>query len=324
MCQDPLWDDKISGKHFKALLRALPELQGTMESSARAEREAQLDPLLAKYDLGINHSARTLLENKGARSQHLLNALELSAHLVARNYAGVEGQLIHFWGRAQNESLTHLFSGSPDDGLLVESQRVVAAAEDFLEHASQRATRYESVIAYATLVHHVNLAGGEVDLDFRRFPEGPKRAFVVRSSAIGEILASNSVERVKEYSRLVKTAPGQEPLEAWALPNYSTDGLPSKNFDFPRSIELRETAVELDREIENHNEAYLYYLSTVFLPLTLERSRGVPPFGLKTLTVSSALEQRLHVVQHPEVSKAVEEILSALKHSLTAAGVRRW
>jgi hypothetical protein len=67
-----------------------------------------------------------------------------------------------------------------------------------------------------------------------------------------------------------------------------------------------ETAMEIFREIEEYNDAYLYYLVAVYLPRALRRD---PTFGLRARDLLWKIHERMEKVGNPATLKGCEKFL---------------
>ena len=106
---------------------------------------------------------------------------------------------------------------------------------------------------------------------------------------MGLLINNSNVDLAQRYERMVADTPILAIIEEWAFPTYTRDSRPNSDFSLPGSILLRRTAREVLKEIDHYTEAYLYYLSSTYLPLALAKD---PTFGLKIAELGDALVKR--------------------------------
>jgi hypothetical protein len=103
-------------------------------------------------------------------------------------------------------------------------------------------------------------------------------------------------------------------IEEWSFPTYTRDSRPNVDFSLPGSILLRNTAVEIIREIDTYTDAYLYYLCTTYLPMALSRDHT---FGLRITSLVQAIESRIEKCEEATVREACINLTRQIKRSLS-------
>jgi hypothetical protein len=95
-------------------------------------------------------------------------------------------------------------------------------------------------------------------------------------------------------------------IEAWAFPTFAGDVKTTSDFSLPRSLLLRRTAEEIIFEVAEYNDAYLYYLVSVAIPVAVNRD---PTFGLRLDTLCDSLSQRMDTATEPLAREACARLL---------------
>jgi hypothetical protein len=127
---------------------------------------------------------------------------------------------------------------------------------------------------------------------------------------MGRLIQSNDPEISSRYGREVDGNRLLGLVEDWSFPTYVRDARPTTDFSLPRSLLLSRTAVEVLHEIDAYNDAYLHYLTTVYLPRALKRD---PTFGLKISDLSRKIAERVEGVEEPATRRACEVLLQTIR-----------
>lgn len=281
------WLDRISGRSLQSLMSSVPGIgQYAMAHSLLKRRNALVASLQAE-GLSVDLDA---LENSTVARQHLLNALEAALYIVRDGASQkVSSYLARFWGLEQDRALEALYSAEPGYGLLDDQQKLVESSIDLTPRLSRRTYSFHSILAVNILTHQVSKVAGAPDADLAPQTPGRQTAFMMRGVVMGALISSNDLELAERYRRELDRTPVYAALEEWSFPTYTRDGRISSDFALPSSLLLRNTAVEVLREIESYNDAYLYYLVSTYLPLALRRD---PTFGSRIAELITALEKR--------------------------------
>ena len=298
---DPGWLDKISGKSLQALIFVLPGVAEIMTNYPLAVRRERILKEFAKLGVGVNRPAiKHLIAIGAVPEQFVGTALETGLHVLRGNDREAAGHLSRFWARDHDYVLTLLFDGR-GNGLLKNNETLLEASRAMAERLATHGKSFHAFMGYVTLVHHVAKATGEI---IAVPPTGGDRqvAFTARSSTMGLVISMNDIDAVERYGHSVNRQPLVRIVEDWAFPTYVRDARPTNDFTLPRSLTLSQTATEVLNEIKSYNEAYLYYLSSVYIPLALQRD---PTFGNKAHQLANLLEQRAELCSETKVRDTV-------------------
>jgi hypothetical protein len=115
----------------------------------------------------------------------------------------------------------------------------------------------------------------------------------------------NDIDAVERYGHSVARQSLLRTVEDWAFPTYVRDARPTSDFTLPRSLTLRQTATEVIGEIGQYNEAYLYYLSSVYIPIALQRD---PTFGGELHQLAAILGQKAETCSEAKVRDTVARL----------------
>lgn len=281
------WLDRVSGRSLQSLMSSVPGIaEYSMAHSIRKRREELIGDL---HDVGLSVDLNAL-ENSSVPQQHLLNALEAVLYIVRGEANQKTSSFIaRFWGREQDRALSTVYSAEPGEGLLLDPQALRDASVDLAPRLTRKTYSFHSILALNVIAHQVSKVTGALEADLGFEVPGRQTAFMMRGVVMGFLISSNDFELAERYRRQLETTPVYATLEEWAFPTYSRDGRLSSDFTLPSSLSLRNTAVEVLREIVAYNDAYLYYLVSTYIPLALKRD---PAFGGKITELIQALELR--------------------------------
>lgn len=300
------WLDRISGRSLQSLLSSVPGIaEYSMEHSVLKRRNMLVADLEAEglsVDLDV-------LENSAVAQQHLLNALEAAVY-VMRDDAKVPSYLARFWGVEQDRALEALYSSERGHGLLKDPCELIAASIELAPRLNRKTYSFHSILALNILAHQVSKATGDPVMEPAALLPGRQTAFMMRGVVMGLLISSNDLDRAEKYRREFDTAPVYVALEEWSFPTYTRDGRVGSDFSLPSSLLLRNTAAEVLREIGSYNDAYLYYLVSIYIPLALQRD---PTFGMRSADLLKALRRRAADCPERMVRAACNELMKQLK-----------
>jgi hypothetical protein len=262
------WLDRISGRSLQSLMSSVPGIaEYSMAHSILKRRDALVGDLQAE---GL-HVDLQALEGSTVTRQHLLNALEAALHIVRGDATQrASSYLARFWGREQDRALETLYSTEQGHGLLSDPHKLFEASIELAPRLSRKTYSFHSVLALNILTHQVSKVTGLSDTGLTFPSDGRQTAFMMRGGVMGSLISSNNVDLAERYRRELDRSPVYATLEEWSFPTYTRDGRISSDFTLPSSLLLRNTATEVLREISSYNEAYLYYLVAVYIPLALQ------------------------------------------------------
>lgn len=302
------WLDRISGRSLQSLMSSVPGIAEYAMAHSLLKRRNTLVANLQAEGLSVDLAA---LEKSTVARQHLLNALEAALYIVRDGASQkVSSYLARFWGREQDRALEALYSAEPGHGLLDDPQRLVDSSLELAPRLSRKAYSFHSILALNILTHQVSKVAGAPDADLAPQAHGRQTAFMMRGVVMGALISSNDLELAEKYRRELDRTPVYAALEEWSFPTYTRDGRISSDFTLPSSLLLRNTAVEVLREIESYNDAYLYYLVSTYLPLALRRD---PTFGLRIADLITALEKRGSECADKRIRTACNKLVKQLR-----------
>jgi hypothetical protein len=303
------WLDRISGRSLQCLVASVPGVAEYFASYSVLARRQKLVAALQTEGLVVNQGALHLSATTGVPHQYLVNALEAALCIMRGDSRRASSYLARFWGLQQNRALEALYSTSPATALLANPDQLFAASVAMMPLLARKSYSYHSILARATFAHHIGIATGELSDDFAPRIRDRQSAFMARSGVMGLLINSSNTELARRYERMVKETPVLAVVEEWSFPTYTRDSKPNSDFSLPRSLLLRNTASEVLREITDYTDAYLYYLSTTYLPLALERDST---FGLQRAALKAALLTRINTCQDADVRTACASLAGQL------------
>lgn len=315
---DPQWLDRVKGKSLQAIVSVLPGVGEYIFGFSLADRRSRLAEGLSRAGVEVDQAAfRCLVQQHRVPEQYLSNALETAICILNGDVGQAAAHLARFWGRDQDFALGLLFGNADNDGLLNDVSKLVNASIDMIEQLNARKNSFHAIVAQANLMHHVarasdNFVGEVFSVDVRRHS-----ALTFRSTIIGRIMATDDQALAERYCRDVATSPLLSIVEGWAFPTYTHDARVTPDFSLPRSLLLRHTAAEILREVDQYNDAYLFYLAETSIPTVMQRDST---FGLQLLQLTSALRTRLERCEQPAARTACEKILRMLENDTSSTG----
>jgi hypothetical protein len=285
---DPDWLDRVSGKSLQALIPVLPGVIDYMRSVSIDRRLGTLTAELERHGIVVDPEAIDTAIACGASEEHIGSALQAAAHIVRGDATLTAQHLTRFWGRDQDQVLAILFDSGPG-GLIRNPAPLLdaaAAAADTLR--AKAGSSFHAFMGYATVAHHTARSTGATISD-EPVSGARQAAFLLRSTTIGLILATDDHDLVEDYATEVARSTVAGRVEDWALPTYTRDARASSDFYLPRSVPLHRTADEVLRELDAFNAAYVAYLVRVYLPRALQRD---PRFAGRAGDLAAALLTR--------------------------------
>lgn len=301
---DPRWLDRVSGASLQALIGVLPGVAEYLCGQSLAGRRAELLEALANAGLVVDEQVFSqLVTGEGVPEQYLGNALQVALKIMDRDVAGTAAHLMRFWGRRQDYALGFLFDPTPN-GLIGDPTPLVESSADVLDRLVSRVSSFHAIVAQATLTHHIAKTRGI--LLGQPSPGQHQTAFTYRSGMVGLIIQTNDLELSRHYGGVVQDTHLLGLVEDWSFPTYVRDAQVTRDFSLPRSLLLRQTAGEVVRELVSYNDAYVYYLATVYLPRALRRD---PTFGLQLPHLVAGIHSRRETSDNPDVRTACTTLL---------------
>jgi len=313
---DPQWLDRVRGRSLQSIASVLPGVGEYLLGFSLADRRSRLAEGLSQRGVQVNQAAfRGLVQQRRVPEQYLSNALETAITILNGDVGPAAAHLARFWGRDQDFALGLLFDNADTNGLLSDVSMLVTASIDMIEQLNSRKNSFHAIVAQANLMHHVARASNDfvgeiVSVDVRRH-----NALIFRSTVIGRIMATDDQELAERYCRDVSASPLLSIVEGWAFPTYTHDAKVTPDFSLPRSLLLRHTAAEILREVEQYNDAYLFYLTQTAIPTVLQRDST---FGLRLCELTSSLRFRLERCEQPAARAACEKILRVLENDTSS------
>ena len=310
----PDWLDKVSGRSLQALIATVPNLGEYVAQCAVLSRRRKLIEGLAEEGLQVNESAIVRCVAEGVPEPYLSAALQAAMHIMRGENAKASSYLARFWGAGQDRALTALFSSKEETSLLADPDQLIAASAKVAPRVSSKGYSFHAIITQAVFGHYVGKATGQVTLN--GLPEVTDRqtAFTHRSSVMGLLINNNDRELSERYGRLVASTPVLRTVEEWSFPTYTRDTRPNPDFTLPRSLLLRNTAEEILKEIRSgkYGDAYVHYLTTVYLPIALTRDST---FGLRDKDLLAVLLDCADKSSEASIKRSCQSIASRIRSS---------
>lgn len=302
---DPRWLDRVTGSTLQRVIAAVPGVAGYVASQPLAARLSRLITELADVGLNVDPAGIRAAQDDSVPAPHLANALNAALHTVRGDSLKAASHLARLWGRDQDQALIRLFSHGPGR-VLANPDRLIQSSADLASHLRRRGYSFHAMLAEAAIAHHAHIplapASGSMISDRRE-------ALSFRSSVMGTLISANDFDAAERYEHLSARTPLLKVVEAWSFPTFARDARPDPGFSLPRSILLRNTAIEVIREIEGYPDAYVHYLLSVYLPLALSRD---PTFGLAVSRLKTAIRERLNRDGDPRLRSLCETTLRIL------------
>lgn len=314
---NPQWVDRVQGKSLQAIISVLPGVSEYVRGFALANRRHRLSQQLDAHSVAVNTPIfRKLVVEDHIPEQYVSNALEAAHFVLNGDVTNSAAYLARFWGKEQDFALGFLFNPSPESGLLANLTPLIEASAAMMEMLANRSNSFHAIVAQAVLSHHIVRATGQMVGDLVPKCLARQNALMFRSGTMGLLIQTNDREVAERYEISLGDSKLLDTVEHWSFPTYTHDARPTTDFTLPRSLLLKDTALELLREIETYNEAYFHYLITTCIPRILERDKT---FGLRLDELRRQLERRLLICSDRATAKECEKLLKSLaQHASTS------
>jgi hypothetical protein len=288
---DPTWLDRIKGRSLQAIIGVVPGVTEYVSQYTLANRRSTLAKSLENVGLQLNiQSMKHLVVDEHIPEQYISNALSAAVQVMERDTRKAAAHLVRFWGREQDFALSFLFKDANNNGLLVDTAPLIEASIQVIEELRQHSGSFHAMVSQANLMHHMTQATGDLYVDSS--PDQLERSTAVsyRSSMMGLIMQSNDLRVVEQYNKTLDKSPLLSMVEQWAFPTYTHDTKTTPDFTLPRSLRLEQTTDELIREVNQYNDAYLYYLAHTAIPALIPKDYT---FGLRVAELKTSIQKRL-------------------------------
>jgi hypothetical protein len=314
---DPCWLDRISGKSLQALVSVIPRVGEYVLSYTLRDRRVRLAKSLSEHGVTVDRDAfKSLILDHVIAEQHLSNALNAALPILDGDTDRAAACLARFWGQDQDFALSYLIGTSDGPRLLLDPSPLIIAAVNIVDKLAARTNSFHAIVGQAALTHHLARVTGNL-LPCSLLPRdvstiNRQTALSFRSSVIGRVIANNDLDLATSYCSLLTRNRFLLAIEEWAFPTYTHDARVTHDFTLPRSLVLRRTASEVLREIEEYNDAYLYYLTTTVVSNILRRD---PSFGASLPDLQRHLHKRLDRCGESVVRQACANLLRELEYA---------
>ena len=265
------------------------------------------------------HSLITAVDRREIVPQFLCSALEAAISIVKQDQSRSIRSLRSCWGREQARAVDAIYGTSVQVPPLLKKEPLLSASHAMFETLQKSRINYQRAVALGHLAHNLGKASPE-GLDIvppahrRSGLHGEMAGFFSRGGYMGMMRRKDDADVAERYHRLVSEDGAARLIELWAFPSWTGDLPPGDSFSVPRSMILTNTSKEVIYEIEAYNDAYVSYLASTYIPLTLEEMDET--FGGRIGTLIEALEQRLNRTNMAEARAALTRLLERLKSNL--------
>jgi hypothetical protein len=305
---DPDWLDRINGHTLQQLVPTVPGILDYLHTISTSKQLGDLTGTLARHGLTVNRAAMgDLIASGTAAEEHLTVTLRVAGNIITGDAGTAAKALTRFWGRGQDQVLSHLFDPGPA-GLLVDTGPLLEGATVIADELRTRNGSFHGLMGFITIAHHIARATG-TPLSPGPVYGGKYGAMFARSSTIGLILGTDDHDLVDRYARIVTRSRVAGAVEDWALPTYANDARVSTDFWLPKGVVLRFTADEVISELGDYNGAYAHYLTLVYLPRALAID---PSFGGRRGDLRTALLDKRQRISQKATCDTIDTLVRHL------------
>lgn len=311
---DPRWLEKIGAEHLIALARALPSLADFLAAQPLALLQQATEELNAE-GVSVRDDAVAALLGHGAHPSHVAAALRAAMRLLATetddDLLATCGLMALFWERQRGRCFERLIPSNPELSLVSDGQAIAGRAGRLLELLLARKPAKGPVLkidrARQVLIHYLTLHG-EPRAKSVGTPRDYAQALDSRCNFTSTVIRDSDYDLVSHYREKVGTDPLARMVEAWMFPAWTGDIPAARPPVTPSHVMLIRTGEEVVREIKQvkYNDAYLYYLAAVYLPLALAID---PALGGHRTGVKHAFRRRF---ERQSPSPLTEQAVDAL------------
>lgn len=302
------WLEHVGGATLARLIAVSPEVDQYVRRTMEGELLDSVVQSINSAGVGLRDKAfTTLLE--GSAAPAVITTLAAAAEMMHSHFADASRLFAIGWNVNSNRVIDALFTND-SRGLFDNFDEFLTAADKYV-NSSPSFCDLAEVLGYGIVKHKMIRAGCATTETKPGRHRGDEIAFLERSQIIGQIFKENDLSIVDRYRSRVASHHNLIVNEVWSHATYAND-LPVGHPQLPRQLKLHLTASMTIRDMDNYNDAYVYYLLTVALPLLV---RTDPSFGGCRQSMLHAVMRTMERRPSPAIETAAKKLHSELSRA---------
>lgn len=261
---NPNWIQRVEGDTLSKLMAISPSVGTYVSKWGENQRLNAVARCAEAAGADIRHAALTKLAHSAPTST-VIALLSAITEMMHGHYDNASRMFASSWGQRSN-GVADSFFESGSAGIFEDMQTILTSAEEFLSNPPGFAD-VTQIVGYGIVGHKLIRTGANESLPVLEH-KNDTLAFLTRSSTIARILSSDDLAFVEWYRDRVSTRRDLSAMEIWSHATYSHD-IPMSQRRLPKTTRLSATAAMSVDDMYTQNDAYVYYLLVVALPLFL-------------------------------------------------------
>jgi hypothetical protein len=302
------WLEHVGGATLARLIAVSPEVDRYVRRSVEEERLSSVVQSINSAGVGLRDGAFALLL-EGSSASAVITALAAAAEMMHSHFADASRMFAIGWNVNSNKVIDALFTNG-NDGLFDDFDEFLTAAEKYVNSCPSFCDLAE-VVGFGIVKHKMIRTGCIAPEAKPGRNHGDEIAFLERSQTIGQIFKEDDLSIVDRYRNRVASQHSLSVNEIWSHATYAND-LTMEHQQIPRKLKLHSTAAMTMHDMETCNDAYVYYLLTVAIPLLV---RTDPSFGGCRQSMLHAVTRTMEQRSTPAIQKAAKKLHNELSQA---------
>lgn len=261
---DPRWIERVEGATLSKLMAVSPPIAGYVRRWGENQR---LDAAVqSAHAAGVTlHAEPFAALVRAAPPSTVIALLSAVTEMHQGQFDNASRLFSAGWGQNCN-GVADLLLDSEAAGIFVDPEGILHSAEEFVAHPPGFAD-VTQIVGYGIVEHKLIKAGIAQPPLARRAPQ--PLAFLTRSAAIAQLLSEDDLEFAQWYRDRVVAQQELATMDLWSHATYAGD-LPLGRRRLSKGIPLALTTTMTVSDLASRNDAYVYYLLLVTVPLLVK------------------------------------------------------
>lgn len=261
---NPQWIQRVEGDTLSKLMAVSPSVGAYVSRWGENQRLDAAARCAEAVGADLRHGAFTELVHTAPAST-VIALLSAVTEMMQGRHDNASRMFASSWGQ-RNNGVADAFFESGSAGIFEDMGTILKSAEEFVLNPPGFAD-VTKIVGYGIVEHKLIRTGANQRLRVLK-DQKDTLAFLTRSSTIARILSGDDLAFVEWYRDRVFTRHDLVAMELWSHATYSQD-IPMSQRRLPKTTRLAATAAMTVADMYAQNDAYVYYLLVVALPLFL-------------------------------------------------------
>lgn len=257
---NPRWIERVEGATLSKLMAISPTTGNYVRRWGEDQRLQVAMQTAHAAGIRLRQGAVAHLV-RSAPVSAVIGALSAVTEMMQGRHDNASRMYSVCWGQKNNGVMDAILSGG-SAAVFEDLDTILTAAEVFAV-TTPGFTDLNQIVGYGIVLHKLITHG--VTQPRRILDEQNPLTFLTRSSAIARILSENDLSFVEWYRNRVSAHRDLMFMELWSHTTYANDVPIWRRL--PKTATLISTAAMTATDIQTRNDAYVYYLLVVALPL---------------------------------------------------------